>query len=237
MDDDQRYRHELKFICSGIKMKQIEQRVRTIMQLDHNTGNKSDYLIRSIYFDDFKNSCFYDNENGNDPRSKFRIRAYDLSNDYIMLEKKIKRSNMTAKKSYSISFNDYQKMISGNILNGLLNRDDLLNEWVLLKTGKLLRPTIVVEYLRTPYVYRLGNVRITFDRNIMVSDDISGFFAWEISKIPVLPQDVHILEVKYDDYLPDAVRYIINDMHMLQNTFSKFYLGSLAMKGRRYSVI
>ena len=88
------------------------------------------------------------------------------------------------------------------------------------------------EYVRKPYVYRLGNVRVTFDRNISASYQAREFFEPHISRIAVLPTGYHVLEVKYDDFLPDVIYRLIDSGHMRQTTFSKFYLGCRAIGGK-----
>ena len=68
-------------------------------------------------------------------------------------------------------------------------------------------PKVIVEYERTPYVYKNGNVRITFDRNITSSSQVDQFFNATAKKRPILPAGMQLLEVKYDEYLPeDLVR-------------------------------
>lgn len=71
--------------------------------------------------------------------------------------------------------------------------------------GNLLRPRTVVDYLREPYVYTPGNVRVTFD-----SDIRSGLFSRDVfdPALPLLPaQDSRrvVMEVKYDAYLPSLI--------------------------------
>ena len=91
-------------------------------------------------------------------------------------------------------------------------------------------PKVIVEYERTPYVYKNGNVRITFDRNITSSSQVDQFFNAETKKRPILPSGMQLLEVKYDEYLPDPIYHALMLDNMQRTNFSKYYLC------RKYSI-
>lgn len=228
----EKYRHELKYICSENELRVVESKLRRVMRPDPHADVNGEYLIRSVYFDDERRSCFFENEDGVDPRAKFRIRAYNCDDGRIALEKKLKRRGMTGKRSCSIDRDLCRRMLAGESVRDALGRDALLDEWIILSETTRLRPVMLGEYVRTPYVYRLGNVRITFDRNISSSPRVREMFNPHIPRISVLPTGYHVLEVKYDDFLPDVVYQLIDSGHMLQTTFSKFYLGCRAMGGK-----
>ena len=227
-----KYRHELKYICSELELQIIEQKLKAVMQPDPHADENGEYLIRSIYFDDYHRSRFFENEDGVDPREKFRIRAYNCFDGRISLEKKIKSHTMTGKKSCLIDRQTCVKMLSGQSIRDRLGQQPLLDEWILQAETMGLRPVMLGEYVRKPYVYRLGNVRVTFDRNICASYQVRELFEPHISRIAVLPSGYHVLEVKYDDFLPDVIYQLIDSGHMRQTTFSKFYLGCRAIGGK-----
>ncbi len=237
IEQQNKYRHELKYICRDEELRIIEQKIAPIMKLDPHTNSRGEYLIRSLYFDDYQYSCFYDNENGTDPREKYRIRAYNYSKEKITLEKKRKRNGMTWKDVCVIDQAVYEEMAIRSITGLSICSQDghsLLNEWIVQNKTQCLRPVMLGEYIRTPYIFHLGNVRVTFDRNICVSMQTDKMFEKDISRISILPTGYHILEVKWDDLLPDVIYQLIEDGHMIQTTFSKFYLGCKALKGYCY---
>ena len=232
-----KYRHELKYICDNISLQIIEKKLMSIMRPDPHADANGEYLIRSIYFDDFQHTCFNENENGVDPREKFRIRSYNLSKQRISLEKKKKKSNMTGKDIVIIPERTMSKMVWGRVQESeITGIHPLLDEWYIKYRTNQLKPVMMGEYVRKPLIYNPGNVRITFDRNICASRQIEGFFDHRISRISVLPTGYHILEVKYDDFLPDMIYQLIEDGHMIQTTFSKFYLGCKALGGNVYEL-
>jgi len=87
-----------------------------------------------------------------------------------------------------------------------------------------MRPVVIVEYERIPYIYKNGNVRITLDTNISSSSAVEAFLDKTIPGRPVLPLGQQLLEVKYDEYLPDFI-YRNLQLHSLRQTaFSKYYI-------------
>lgn len=233
----EKYRHELKYICDNTTLWYIENKLQRVMHYDPHADQHGEYLIRSIYFDDNQYSCFFSNEDGMDPREKYRIRSYNYSSSRISLEKKKKKSNMTGKEICLIDKTTCLKMIHGQVRGfEFLGRSSLLDEWYTSHRTSQLKPLMMSEYLRRPLVFWPGNVRITFDRNICASKQFDRFFNKELSRIAVLPSGYHILEVKYDDFLPDVIYQLIEDTHMIQTTFSKFYLGCKALEGNVYEL-
>lgn len=220
--DRTKYRNELKYICTDGELIQIKTRIKTFCRFDPHVGREGIYRIRSIYFDDEYNNCFYDNEDGINLREKFRIRIYNEDFSAIFLECKGKENSMTYKEDTPIT-----KEICNDILKGkfsLINeKDRLLSKFYLQYRGKELRPKVVVSYERMPFIYPVGNVRITLDRNIGGSLKVDDFFNDYLPMRPVMPQGWHILEVKYDNFLPDFLYKIMNLRDLKQTAYSKYY--------------
>ena len=229
---EEKYRHELKYYCDEPELKILERKLSVVMQRDGHADENGEYLIRSVYFDDYHRSRFYENEDGVDPREKFRIRIYNYSDKRISLEKKIKRRGMTAKQMCQIDREICRRMLEGAPMSDCIGIHPLLDEWIVMRDTVGLRPVMLGEYVRKPLVYRLGNVRVTFDRYITASQRVEGLFDREIPRVAVLPTGYHILEVKYDDFLPDIIYQMIDNGHFRQTTFSKFYLGCKAIGGQ-----
>ena len=80
-----------------------------------------------------------------------------------------------------------------------------------------------IDVLVTIKVEKNGNVRITFDRNISGCDKVTNFFEEKIQLVLLLPAGWHVLEVKYDEFLPDYIKDVL-EIGILQRTaFSKYY--------------
>ena len=219
-----KYRHELKYLISAAQLPLLKSRVAGIMQLDPHTGTDGIYNIRSLYFDDYANRCFFENENGTDPREKFRIRIYNHSSQRITLECKRKEHGKTLKTSCPLTIEQTQLLMQGK---PLIETDDLLplhRKLNLEIKTRMLRPVVIVEYERIPFIYRNGNVRVTFDLNTASSADTANFLSNDLHKRPIMPAGQHLMEVKFDEYLPDFIYRGLNLGHLQQATFSKYYL-------------
>jgi hypothetical protein len=70
-----------------------------------------------------------------------------------------------------------------------------------------LRPRSIMEYHREAYKYNAGNVRVTFDSDIRTSNSVGGFLNPNITTIPAA--NTIILEIKYDGFIPDIIRDIL----------------------------
>ncbi len=213
------YRHELKFLVQENDLRRLQNRLDLLMSLDqHQDGDF--YTIRSLYFDDLFDSCLEDVLSGTDRRHKFRIRTYNANPQVIHLEKKSKYRGMIRKVSENLSVEaclDYMAAYPVDAKGPV--SQELLHS--ILSVG--MAPRCIVEYDRTAYVEPCGNVRITFDRNIRGTMDTDRFLKPDSQDyIPVLPTGFHILEVKYDEFLPDYLLQAV-DLNSLQRTsFSKY---------------
>ncbi len=223
------YRHELKYVVTAAQQALLENRIQGLIKPDRHVGADGMYHIRSLYFDDYYNSCYNENEIGCDPREKFRIRIYNASSERIRLELKQKEHGMTRKLSCLLSKEQCLELMAGRPLPPDPSYPPVLQKLNLQMRTRLLRPRIIVEYDRIPYVEPLGNTRITLDLNIRSSGYTSLFLQEQPPMRPIMPRGQNILEVKYDEYLPDAIYRNLQLDSLRQTAYSKYYLC------RRYS--
>lgn len=220
----QKFRHELKYLISTAQIPMIRNRINHLLEPDIHAGGNGIYTIRSLYFDDYSNSCYYENENGTDPREKFRIRIYNHSTDRIMLECKRKERGKTLKTACALTREQTLHLMKGEVLPDIGSQPPLLQKLTLQMLTRRLRPVVIVEYDRIPYVYPSGNVRITLDTNISLSTSIGSFLDGQIPKRPVLAAGQQLLEVKYDEFLPDFIYRNLQLQNLQQTAFSKYYI-------------
>ena len=219
-----RYRHELKYVISTGEVVLIQNRLERLIPLDSHVGTAGFYSIRSLYFDDYENRCFFENENGIDPREKFRIRIYNHTTDRIVLECKRKERGKTLKTSCPLTLEQTRMLMAGTPLPHIASQPEVLRKLILQMLTRRMRPVVIVEYERIPYTYQDGNVRITLDKNICSSSCIRNFLDEQIPKRPVMPLGQQLLEVKFDERLPDFIHHSL-DLHSLSRTaYSKYYL-------------
>ncbi len=218
------YRHEYKYVVSDAQIALIKNRIEGLMILDPHSGDEGMYNIRSIYFDNFFNSAYYDNENGVDPREKFRIRIYNRSDSRITLELKQKVSGKCHKLACPLTKEQFEILSKGGSMPISKENDPILNKLSLLNITQGMKPKVIVEYDRVPYVYEDGNVRVTFDKNVRSSREIDGFFDENLPVRCVMPPGQHLIEVKWDEFLPDFIYKSVMADNLQQTAYSKYYL-------------
>lgn len=221
---ENRYRHEFKYLCTYGQLRALQVRLGGLVPLDPHVGAEGIYNIRSLYFDDYYDRYMKENEAGTDPREKFRIRIYNHSSDRISLELKKKVRGKTQKLSCPLTEEQCRTLMAGEIPTIGKDAPAVLQKLCLLMQTSLLRPKVIVEYDRIPYIYPQGNVRITLDENICSSDRVDLFLEDQIPLRPILAAGQHVLEVKYDEYLPDFIYRTVQIGNLRPTAFSKYYL-------------
>ena len=177
------YRNEWKYLVTDADLAVLGARLKVLLPMDkHQTG--SAYAIRSLYFDNLQNSCLRENEAGVDDRRKFRLRLYNGSAERIQLEIKEKLHGKTHKSSCLVSADECRRIMAGAappIGPGTPAPRNLLS--VAMRTAGM-APKVIVEYERTAFVGRSGNVRITFDRNISACVQLGSFLEPKVHLTP-----------------------------------------------------
>lgn len=226
------YRNELKFEISDFDLCRIKGRLSPLMHFDEYQDTNG-YMVRSLYFDDLYDSCMFEKENGVSNRQKYRLRIYNNAPDLIRLEKKSKCADMTQKSIESLTREDYNALLSNDkdYLYTVLfrNTGTLLGEVAFKILHKHLTPKCMVEYNRFAFVENTGNVRITFDRNISGSRQIENFLDADSLFIPIMPHGHQILEVKYDELLPQYILQAVELGCLHRQSFSKYYMTRAAI--------
>ena len=214
------YRVENKYIVTEACLRYLQSRLEGFMEYDKFHPDGEPYQIRSAYFDDMFDSYITENEDGTDNRLKYRIRVYEQDFSEIHLECKSKNRGFVKKSKEVISEADCLRYIDGDDVwsdTGIKQR--VYAMWQLNR----LRPVQIVQYERVAMVEKVGHVRITFDRNIEGSSEVSRFFHNNIHGVPAFENGVHILEVKYDELLPDHIRRVLREVELRRTSYSKYY--------------
>jgi len=215
------YRHEQKFILTEARRQLLETRVRTVMCPDEHM-KKDAYTVVTLYFDDLRDSCFYEKEDGIGQRSKYRIRLYDHDPGFIRLEKKIKVRGKVRKETALLTQEECRRMMKGRIPRPAEGDPETKQRLLCEMRAGLFRPKSLVVYERTAFADRAAGIRVTFDQNIRSTLKTSGFLGETIRACPQLPTGCSVLEVKYDQILPG---YLVRQMEtgdLLRTSYSKY---------------
>ena len=215
------YRNELKHLISAGDRAAICAAMKAIAKLDLHAEPKGYYTIRSLYFDNIADKALREKIDGVNEREKFRIRYYDGDTSLIHLEKKVKRDNVGFKVSCNLTADEAQRIVDGHILWMATDKRALVVELYAKMKAQGLRPKTIVDYERIPFVYGPGNVRVTVDYNIRTGLRCTDFLNPQCVTIPASGNDI-ILEVKWDDYLPDVIRHAVQLKGRRQQAFSKY---------------
>ena len=214
------YRHEVKHIITAGDAAAIRTNMSAVAHLDPHAGEKGYYRIRSLYFDDPMDTALHEKLDGVNERRKFRIRYYNDDLSYIMLECKIKRDGVGCKPQERLTLKETEKILRGEtdwlVKSG---RPLLAALYVDMKTRRL-APKTVVEYKRVPFIYGPGNVRVTIDWAIRTGPP-GDFLDPDGLTLPI-EEDVMLLEVKWDDYLPGVIRKAAALKGRTPSAFSKY---------------
>ena len=215
-----KYRHEWKHEISYGDMLVLRQRLSNIMKRDiHAIDGK--YLIRSLYFDNASDKALREKVDGVNIREKFRIRYYNNDTSLIHLEKKSKVNGLCLKDSVALSFEQAQAIANGDYGWMIDSGVPLIQELYSKMISQGLRPKTIVDYLREPFVFAPGNVRVTLDYNIRTGMNCTDFLNPNCVTVPAGDAPI-ILEVKWDEYLPDIIRDAVQLPNCRVGAFSKY---------------
>lgn len=217
-----KFRHELKFAINLSDYYAIKSRLKVVTKPDKNVGPDGAYHIRSLYFDNIHDKALREKIDGVNNREKFRIRYYNQDFSYIKLEKKSKCNGLCNKQATSITKTQCECLLEGDLEWMKYAGDPLILELYTKMHYEQLRPRTLVDYKREPFVYKAGNVRITIDRDIRTGLYAKNLFDLETPTIHTDTQGVIILEVKYDDFIPEIITDIIQLGSRRHSAYSKY---------------
>ncbi|SHE79266.1 VTC domain-containing protein [Marinitoga hydrogenitolerans DSM 16785] len=213
------YRYELKYLISYQNYIVLRNKLKNIMLLDENANNLGFYYVRSLYFDDYLNTAYYDKLNGIMNRYKYRIRIYNFQDNVIKLQKKIKKGNFSTKIDNLIDKKEYFKFINER----KCCLDNKVKDFCFLMKYKRLSPVVIIDYEREAYKYKYGGVRITFDFNLKATTFNKDIFAKDLKLINVLEKNKIILEVKFEKFIPFVIKNIIKNSR-INMSISKYVI-------------
>ena len=202
-------RHELKFFISPKQHYLLSRALDRVLSRDPNGDENNEYHIRSLYFDTIYNSAIFDKINGVQNRDKYRIRIYDMSDRIIKMECKTKVGSLISKRSLTIPRDLCDQIIAGDPTGLETTRSGLLGDVYREMTVNLLRPAVIVDYVREAYLHPAEEVRITFDKHLRSGMRSIDLFNPYVPTVPPFEHDETILEVKFNRVLPPYIRDVL----------------------------
>lgn len=219
---DLNFRNEIKHYINMSDYLGIRSRLMQIMRIDKNSNADREYKIRSLYFDNIKDKVLMEKIHGINRREKFRIRFYNDDHSFIRLEKKSKINGLCSKISEPILKDECERIVNGDIDFLKESKKGLFVELYSKMKWDLLKPKTIVDYTREAYVYPVGNVRITFDKNIRTGIYSKNLFDKDLPTVNSIDNRYIVLEVKYDEFLPEIIQHIIQTNDRRADAISKY---------------
>lgn len=217
-------RHELKYFINNAELEVLRSRLNPVMHLDKHCRGGEGYAIRSLYLDDIDDSAYYDKVAGVMHRDKYRIRIYNYSDREIFLERKRKLGDLIQKSSVQITRRLCEQIISGDPRGLQCASNPLLQDVFVQMRTKLLRPAVIVDYVREAYTHPAENVRITFDMELRSGLHSFDLFNADIPTVSPMDNNTQILEVKFDHYLPEHIKWMLAGVEADRSAVSKYVL-------------
>ncbi|MBR5224060.1 MAG: polyphosphate polymerase domain-containing protein [Clostridia bacterium] len=215
-------RHELKYFITPAEMSVLRNVLTPVMQLDPNGDENNEYHIRSLYFDTINDDALEEKIAGVGNRKKYRMRIYNFSDKVIKLECKSKYGDLISKQSVSIPRDLAEQLIAGDPEGLQRMRHPLLHDVYREMKTHLLRPAVIVDYVREAYIHPAEDVRITFDKTLRTGLYSHDIFNPSIPTYPVFDDPVEILEVKFNEFLPTYIQAILSGVTAQRSAISKY---------------
>lgn len=219
------FRHEVKYEITPFDLLILRQRLRAVMKPDPYAVDGR-YEIRSLYFDDPNDKALREKQDGVPIREKYRIRIYNRDTSVIHLERKFKRGALGLKTSANLTREQTDRIIRGDFeWMSLEKNETILGLFTRIRTEGL-RAKVIVDYIREPFVYPAGNVRVTLDHDIRTGMRCTDLLREDPLTVPVDGSPC-ILEVKWDNYLPDIIRDAVQLSSRHSASYSKYEAGRM----------
>ncbi len=230
-------RYELKYILDWPTYYKIRKEIEPLFKQDPAGGRTGKYGVISVYYDTPDLKFFWEKMDGEEQRIKVRLRKYahesqgteNKNNVFLEIKKKKDRNVMKKRvllKEQTTALFLKNLSIEKSFIKNLDNQwIETLNEVLCLQSLLRLQPTLVISYIREPFVSKDNfPVRITFDSNVRYRHKNLSLTTCAMDKHVLSPNQV-IMEIKFTDYFPQFMVQIIQRNMCEARTFSKYGIG------------
>lgn len=217
------FREEKKYLIGMAEALQRSHLLGQVMREDPHNGVHG-YRIRSLYFDTVYDEDYHEKLAGIETRRKIRLRCYDPAAGYAMLEMKQKQGASQLKRSLRVTREVAQRLITGDYAPLLQSGEAFAAECYALMQSRCYRPKAIVEYDRKAFIAKENKIRVTFDSRIVATESSFDLFDERLNMAPVLAPGAVVMEVKYNGFLLDYIRRMINTVDQSELSVSKYML-------------
>jgi hypothetical protein len=218
------FRHEFKYFINYFEYESLKRRLNAVLKRDKFADKNGNYHIRSLYFDDIRNTALYEKQAGVLTRKKYRIRIYNIDDSVIKLEKKSRIGQFINKESASLTREEYNKIINQDIIFLKQSDNKLLQEFYFDMVAYHYKPKVIVDYVREAYISNINNIRITFDKSLKTGLNKIDIFNKDLLTVDVIEEPKMILEIKYNHFLPNHIKNILQIKSSQRWAISKYVM-------------
>ena len=222
------YRQEIKYRISYAEKEMLIKRFSAFLRFDNHSNEQGFYTVRTLYFDDVKDTSFMLSITGAPEKWKYRIRMYNGDTSFIRLEKKSKKYSGSHKIGEKITVEQFEKILEGDY-EFLLQSDSAFFKLCYAEFKSLnLKPKVLVQYLRHAFVCAQEDVRITIDSDVCTCSMPEAFLEKEAQFGNSALEDRQcVLEVKFTHFLPSYIPPLLGALDRNRIATSKYAIGRL----------
>lgn len=188
------YRYERKFRVKGYNQRALIAVVKSQPCMFREIFYERQ--INNIYFDDFSFTSFYENTEGDQFRTKRRIRWYGDVHGYVekpVLEFKIKKGLMGTKAHYKLKPFDSKPGMDLGLFRGLVEDSDMPKHQI--DSSMKFKPVLINHYKRRYFMTPDKRFRLTIDSELTYYFLNNAKFQFMNREIE---PEANIIELKYD---------------------------------------
>jgi len=220
-------RREIKYLVDAAKFGRLDKILRPVLKLDRNNPNDQGYFNHSIYFDSPTFRFWHEKQEGLEVRVKPRLRVYKSCIDGApldyFLELKHRHGHFVSKERVRVSAGDAHALLNGAGLGAWSTHEaEVLRKFSYLQRRHNLVPVVGVMYHRFAYAIPMHNrLRITYDKRIQCSRTVTLDCPPEVYQ-HVAPPYHTIIELKYDEVVPNWLANVLDRLELRQISYSKY---------------
>lgn len=225
------FREENKYLITKETSYKLRHKLSQVMHRDRNSEQNlyshrkgEGYTIRSLYFDSLDDRDYHEKIDGIELRRKLRLRTYMHDPSFCLLELKKKQGSNQKKTSYRLTQEQGKRLISGDYGMLLEMNNPFLLECYYMIMQHVYRPKSVVTYERDAFVAKENKIRVTFDQEIRGSESNFDIFSENLIENSFLDESQIVLEVKYNGFLLQYVKDMLEEAAHNQLSVSKYCL-------------
>jgi hypothetical protein len=221
-------RHELKYFISESQATIIKSLIKPHLRLDRycEVQPGGAYPLSSLYLDSHDLRLCRESLEGHKNRFKLRIRRYsDEPSSPSFFEIKRRVNRVIIKNRAKVDHHNIEELLLYPSLlykNGNGDRD-ILEQFQLYLSSICARPVVQIRYVREAYEGLSDrSIRITFDRELAYKVSNKAEVSLNGGGWHYCPTGGVILEIKFTEFYPPWLSYIVKCLELHQQSISKY---------------